>query len=306
MPITPEQRLARRQRLGSSDSAAILGVDPYRSAYDVYLSKIYALGDPEGREAIEIGNDFEEPLLRWAARELGVEIETNVYVDGGDGIRAAQLDALVVGKPQSMEGKTTSLADEYGDPGTDQVPDRVIVQTQKQMDLKDLELVWVPVLTARFDRLHRILYRVTRNERLIEMIRNRDREFWEQHVLPRKPPEDSVPSADVIARIERVEGAVAQVDRDLVEAYERAALARKNAELTEDAARAEMLAAAEDAEILDYGDPHKLYAYRQYRSRWLDGKRLEREHPEIHRDYLCETPYRKLLKINRPGTGRRR
>lgn len=39
MPITQKQREFRRSHIGSSDIAAILGKDPYKTAYDVWLDK---------------------------------------------------------------------------------------------------------------------------------------------------------------------------------------------------------------------------------------------------------------------------
>jgi len=39
MALTTEQREIRRRYLGSSDIAAIFGMSPWKSAYDVWLEK---------------------------------------------------------------------------------------------------------------------------------------------------------------------------------------------------------------------------------------------------------------------------
>ena len=89
--IDEEQRKRRRGRIQASDSPAIVGVngsrDPasgdfreWSNAYDVYLEKTAEVESLEETDPIEIGQSFEEPLLHWAARELGVEIQTNVEV----------------------------------------------------------------------------------------------------------------------------------------------------------------------------------------------------------------------------------
>jgi predicted phage-related endonuclease len=40
MSLTPEQIAIRRTRIGSSEVGAILGIDPYKSAYDVWTEKM--------------------------------------------------------------------------------------------------------------------------------------------------------------------------------------------------------------------------------------------------------------------------
>ncbi len=46
MPITNRQRKLRQDHIGSSDMAAILGVDPWRTAYDVWLEKTGSRSEP--------------------------------------------------------------------------------------------------------------------------------------------------------------------------------------------------------------------------------------------------------------------
>ena len=66
MPITDEQRERRKTRLGSTDIAAILGVDHFRTAYDVYLEKTDKL------EEIEAGLvSFEDQFLAYMALPNG-------------------------------------------------------------------------------------------------------------------------------------------------------------------------------------------------------------------------------------------
>lgn len=263
-PITATQAVARRDYLGASDMAAVCGLDPYKSAADVYAEKCFDLEDASS-EAIDIGNDFEAPLLYWAARKLGVEIRRNQRrVHPTDKLIAASLDAVVVGEPWAIEAKTTSSPAEYGEEGTDQVPEKVIVQCQAQCYVAGLAVVYVPVLMARYDRLHRALYRVERNEDLIAAIVDRGRAFWRDHVEARTPPLDCAPSMDVLKRIRRQPESSIDVEASLVLGWKVARDARLLAEKEEGKAKAQLILAAGDAELIRWGDPERELTYLEH------------------------------------------
>ena len=69
MALTEVQRAARRHHLGSSDAAAILGLDPWRNAGDVYWSKVLDTADEEST-AMRAGNLLEGAICQFAAQEL--------------------------------------------------------------------------------------------------------------------------------------------------------------------------------------------------------------------------------------------
>lgn len=262
--ITAEQRRERRNHIGSSDIAAIVGCDPFKSRLAVFLEKVYDVEDLPVKGALARGNRYERALLDFAADELGVELQRDVRVlHPALSIVAVNMDALVVGRREGVEAKTTSMAEEYGDPGTDIVPDRVLCQCHLQMDAADLEVVWVPVLLARFGRLQEVMYRVDRNEQLIDSLRTHAQEFWDNHVLPKIPPPlDGPPPLDVIKRVRRTAGATVDLDPALVADWRAKNAARLRAEKEEESALSAVLAPLGDAEIGDYGDPEKVLTYR--------------------------------------------
>ncbi|HAX81689.1 MAG TPA: hypothetical protein DCY40_03855 [Actinobacteria bacterium] len=315
MPITAEQRERRRGRLGASDIAAVLGLDPYKSAYDVYLEKTLATDDIDDNEAIDIGNRFERPLLEWAAEQLGITVELDdpAYLEvsrADDSIAAANLDARQVvftggggGLPTpgdvGLEAKTTSNPQEWGDQLVDEVPDRVAVQTTWQCYVADLRLVWVPVLMAKRDRLHRRLYRVDRDPALLDVIVPRCHAWWEHHVVGGVPPSDSVPSLELLARVRRIPDKVAAIDAEVVEAWDAARAVRLAAEKDEEAAKALLLAALGDAEAADYGDPVKIVTYLSQSRRGIDSGKLKREFPEVAEAVEAVSAFRVLRNVKR-------
>jgi putative phage-type endonuclease len=55
----------RRGGIGSSDAAAILGVSPYKTAYELYMEKVYGKEDEEDNAAMEYGRKMEPIIREW-------------------------------------------------------------------------------------------------------------------------------------------------------------------------------------------------------------------------------------------------
>src|SRR6185503_5563664 len=111
MPITKEQKEMRRKYIGSSDCAAILGLDPFRTQADIYYEKTGQLDKKEiVTDVTEVGNWCELAVLKWFAEKKNLTIDTQGFRVHENGIMAANLDALVVDDPtQAVEAKTTGI-----------------------------------------------------------------------------------------------------------------------------------------------------------------------------------------------------
>lgn len=255
--ISAEQREARKKFLGSSDAAAVLGIDKYRSRHDVFLEKTAPLEDWNGNAATDAGTRLEGVVLDWAEQELQKALTRDQFLHGRTDCRAANLDAVILDDRHIVEAKTTGITgprdEDYGEPGTDEVPERVIVQCHHQMAVAGPEyrLVWVPVLLGGVGFR---MFRVDRNDELIEAIVDQERKFWNDHVVARVAPSHSVPSIEILKRIRRTPGTWAEVSTDLADVYlsdnEEAAMWEKRAK----ASKAEFIAAmgtADGARIAD-------------------------------------------------------
>jgi len=110
MPITDKQKELRKKHIGASESAAILGLSPYKTPYDVWLLKTGKVESPASvGEAGDIGNMIEDGLLDYGASELGVRILKNQFRVHTNGILSATHDALVVDVMEGMEAKTSGI-----------------------------------------------------------------------------------------------------------------------------------------------------------------------------------------------------
>ena len=156
MPITEAQREQRRSHLGSSDMAAILGVSPWMNAYDVWLEKTGRLEDEEqDKKWLEAGNILEPGVLKWAERELG---PIRTQQENGDALFRKAMgfplgshpDGEIISNEEPVEGKTAGIfgpiIEQYGEPGTDALPLRIVTQCLVHLECWGKDICWVPVL----------------------------------------------------------------------------------------------------------------------------------------------------------------
>lgn len=297
MPITTEQRELRRKYIGSSDAAAIMGLDPLRSPVDVYWSKTVDLPE-EKKPAFDLGNRLEDVICEWAADRLAVQIERNVWRTHDDGIRAANLDAIVVGRPEAFEAKFSTEGGLWGEEGSDEVPERVLLQAQHQIAVAGLDRVWVPALLAGpFERPQFRLYCVNRHEELIEAITEQELAFWTEHVIPGVPPDgDSVPPLQVLKTLRRTTDVVDLDDEAAADwlTLERAREAVTKAEKAKDMAMKAVIGRLGQAEAGRLPDGTLLTYFEQRGADRVDRAQLRACHPDIYATFFTEMKYRVL------------
>lgn len=238
MALTPEQRIERRKYIGSSDLAAIMGLDPYRDASDVWLDKTGQLEDrDDGDEHTRRGTLLEPAILNWAEEKIGKTFVRDVMSVADDGIRAVNFDGL--GDTFTVEAKSTVNLDEWGEDGTDQVPDRVVVQCHQALDIAGPNRVmsYVPMLCPGYKSFDFRMYEIQRDDELCKRLADAARHFMERHVRRMIQPDGFRPSLEVLKRLRRVAGKVielSQLQEDTIISWKTAkAKAKESAEYAE-------------------------------------------------------------------------
>lgn len=297
--ITLRQRQLRNQGIGASEIASVLNLDPWRSAYDLWLMKTerHETSDAGAEEtgAQTIGNLIEPTTRQLAERRLGKRIvkPTSTY-KADNGIMFANLDGQVeksIRGADAVELKSTGLTDGWGEEGTDEVPDRVMLQVHGQMICSGAQLAYVARLLGRYG-FSFSLYEVPINRDLAAAIEERVCNWWRNHVEKDTPPADSVPSLGAISHVKRIDGKVVDVDPSVVAAFAAARDARKRAEEAEEDAKARLLAALGDAEGgsgLGWS-----VSFKTIKTKRLDTDSLRSAHPEIHDAFYKASSYRRI------------
>lgn len=303
MPITDAQREQRKKHLGSSDMAAILGVSPWSNAYDVWLEKTNKANPDKEKSWQDAGNILEPGVLAWAERELG---PIRKEQDNGDALfRKAEgfplgshVDGEVVKTEIPVEAKTAGvlgpIIEPYGEPGTDELPDRIIIQCHVHIICWEKDICWVPVLLGGKGF---VMYHVNKDDELMGIIQDKSLEFWEEFVEKDIPPPDVMPSFAMAKRMKREPGKTIEIDQVLIVNWQNSKESLKLAKDIKEAAEAEMLAALGDAEggRCELG----LLTYLEQCRKTVKAKELRDAYPDIYAQFETVSTFR-VARLKKP------
>lgn len=208
----------RRGGIGGSDVAAIAGLDPWKSAFAVYLDKVGMAPPDEDSEQAYWGRELEPFVVRRYERDTGRHAIDFPFLlrSRTHSFALANLDRLSAPTADSppdrvVEAKTTSAFNPTFADGddVDALPDRVAVQGFHYLGVTGYDECDVAVLVGgqRFR-----LYRITRDDELIGNLMKLEADFWQQ-VLDRVPPTPDAASLELLANLYEVKpDSVVQLD----------------------------------------------------------------------------------------------
>jgi putative phage-type endonuclease len=175
----------RRDGLGASDAPAALGISPWKTPLELFLEKLGQLPQQPTTLAMHIGKALEPIVLDTFTQQTGMPVTRHQekIIDPANPWRWATIDGIANGA--IVEAKTSATAHDFGEEQTDQIPQSYVIQIQHQFAVTGFVLAYVPVLIAGRDFK---LYRIERDDELIELITESEREFW-WHVERQEPPE---------------------------------------------------------------------------------------------------------------------
>ena len=299
MALTAAQRERRKLALGSSDMSAILGINPYKSAYDVWLEKTGKLeetSDTGTPLAADAGNRFEPAVLEWAEEQLG---KLTTHPDALE-VRHPTLpivshpDAIVKESGEPVEAKTAGLfsplSKDWGEPGSDEIPVPYVVQAHVHIIVTKASQCHLPAFLGGrgFEMFH-----VESNPDLLEIIAVKAGQFWTNHVQADIPPENVLPSLNFAKLTKRIAGKTSPVDERLISEFIQAKSRAKEATEEMETVQQMIFAALGDAEASDPTAAGQLTYFMQGRTD-IDRERLKEEMPQIWDKYLKQTKFRVL------------
>lgn len=261
--ITPEQRIERRQVAGASDAPAILGVCPYRTAVDVWLSKTQDIELPQNM-AIKLGNALEPMAIAEAEAELGPLIRNVRVVHPTANLVAANLDAQVVETKRPVEAKTHGLAggwenrEAWGSESNPTYPTSVFVQICAQIGCVGIDAGHLVAILGSGIR-H---YVIEPEPEVVSGVIDAMQAWMIRHVVGGVMPDVTRPVDRALLRaIKRQPGKVVALPIAPLERYRRAVAARKAMaeawkalEDEVDTARSAIAAAMGDAPFAEFPD----------------------------------------------------
>lgn len=104
-----EWKALRKQYIGGSDAASVVGMNPYKSAYSLWAEKTGKIPEFEGNLATDIGAYMEDFIAKRFEQETGKKVRReNASIFNSDYPWAiANYDRLVVGEDSGLECKYT-------------------------------------------------------------------------------------------------------------------------------------------------------------------------------------------------------
>lgn len=291
---------SRRNGIGGSDAAAIMGANPYASPLAVYADKIGAAPEKETSEAMRQGTDLEAYVAERFTDSTGIKLRrvNRILQHPEYPWMLANIDRDVVGGDGGFEAKTTNMLNKH-DFENGEVPLNYMWQCQHYMAVTGAPYWYLAVLVLG-KAFH--VFRIDRDDALIDRLIQAEQEFWLEHVEKRVPPLPTGSDADDAALEAIYPEAQAGSDADLTDvndALNLIELLKADKEKLETRIRA-----AEDEIKAVLGDRERgttacwSVSWKSSTRSTVDTKRLRAELPEIAAQYTNTTQTR-VFRVNK-------
>ena len=183
---------ARRAGIGGSDAAAIVGLSPWSSPYDVWLDKTGKTEPKEQNLSMRIGVELEETVARLWCAETGKQCHRSgfMFANNDRPWQLANVDRVVVGENAGLECKTTGSLENIRKLKTGDFPDSYYAQCVHYLAVTGADRWYLGILVLGCNPTFHIFV-LERDEAEIRLLNEAEREFWEDHVLIGEPPAPS-------------------------------------------------------------------------------------------------------------------
>lgn len=176
----------RTHSIGGSDASIILGLNKWKTPFELWLEKTGQSHDDTAGEAAYFGNLLEEVVAKEFEVRSGKKVRRNNFMlqHPEHEFISANIDRKVVGEDALLECKTASafLAKDWE---SEEIPESYLVQVQHYLGVTGYEKAYIAVLIGgqKF-----IWKEIERDEELIQMIFDAEVHFWNHHVINEIPP----------------------------------------------------------------------------------------------------------------------
>ena len=288
----------RKKGIGGSDASVVCGISRYKSPVELWMDKTDQIQSTEAGEAAYWGTLLESVVRTEFSKRTGIEVQcVNQLLQSEEHpFMLANLDGICEHPEYGtciFEAKTAS-AYKSGE-WDDAIPDEYQLQIQHYMAVTGYRGAYIAVLIG--GNTFRWKF-IERDEELISMLTELERNFW-NHVRNNTPPplDGSDASAKFLAErfpdsIPKSQITLPDNAAELLEQYDTACEQLTIA--TEKKQRAENLLKEMmgNHEIGTAGD--RIITWKSIVQERLDSKTLKAEHPTLCQKYTTKTSYRRF------------
>lgn len=278
----------RKQYLTGTDAGAVCGMNPYKSAMQVYHDKVSPEVELKDNESMRLGRDLEDYVAARFMEATGKKVRRSnaMYVSDQYPFMMANVDRLLVGERAGLECKTASpySSDLWKD---GKIPEWYYLQCQHYIKTLEADGWYLAVLI--FGKGFQYTY-IQRDEELLNDLVTIEKEFWEDHVQAGvMPSPDGSKGADELIQkyfhsTVGVTTRIVGLDEQIARRNELAGLVKKMQ--TEQKAIEQELKMYLGKEQAQVGISDKFrVTWTEFEIQRIDTERLKKEQPEIYRDY---------------------
>lgn len=193
----------RKKYIGGSDAGAVIGMNPWRSAYAVWAEKTGRVEGFAGNLTTEVGSYLEELVATLFTRETGKKVRRKnaTLVNDRYPFACANLDRVVVGEDAFLEIKTTNSLPVMRSLKTagEEFPDVYYAQCVHYLAVTGMQKCYLAVLVNNRELK---IYSMERDEDEIDALMEAERQFWLHVESDTEPPVDGSEScAETIAAL---------------------------------------------------------------------------------------------------------
>ena len=176
----------RKGYIGGSDAGAVLGLNPYKSAYSLWAEKTGKIPEFEGNTTTRVGSYLEELVAQMFTEETGKKVrrKNKILVNEEYPFACADVDRLIVGEKALLECKTTNSSVAMKKFKNGEYPEAWYCQMTHYLAVTGLEKAYLAVLIE--SREFKI-FELKRDQEEIDALMTAERSFWD-NVQSKQPP----------------------------------------------------------------------------------------------------------------------
>lgn len=194
----------RNAGIGGSDASVIMGLNPYKSPYQLWLEKTGQAEAPDLShvQAVYWGSKNESNIADWFMEDTGKKVrKLGTLRSRAHPFMMANVDRAVMGEEAGLEIKTAGVSQAKKWKG-DEIPDAYYCQCLHYLAVTGADRWYIAVLIGGNEALYKT---VERNEEDIKALIQAEDDFWKLVETKTPPPVDGSPSC-AAALSERYKG----------------------------------------------------------------------------------------------------
>ena len=273
----------RKKGIGGSDSAAVIGLNPYKSQIELWADKTGRLDEQEDNEAMRIGRDLEEYVAKRFCEATGKNVKRRnaMFANAEFPFIIADVDREIVGENAGLECKTTS-AMSRSDFENGVIPSYYYVQCVHYMNVMGYDKMYLAVLV-----MGRAFYwfEINRDEEECKSLLQAEKKFWEECIVPDVRPEPdgsdcALRTLNALPRSDTDEVQMMFDYEDKIKQFEELSSKIKELEKTRDERKQEIIAGLGELQLGMSGNYEISYCNQTRVS--VATKELKEQYPEIY------------------------